>query len=58
MPPGVYERKPWMRTYGKAKFKREEIVKMWSEGMSVMEIARKLNFDPRTIRRVKNQGKA
>lgn len=53
MPIGKYERKPYMRTFGKALTQRSSVLRMAEDGVSSLEIARKLDMDVSTVKRLK-----
>lgn len=53
MPIGVYERQPYMKNYGKTNGKRELVLQLAQQGKSNLEIARILDVDPRTVKRLK-----
>ena len=53
VPIGKYERKPYMKTYGNALAKRHIVLRMVEEGKSTLEIARELDMDTSTVKRLK-----
>lgn len=49
MPPGVYERKPYMRTYGKTAGKRGEMLALRKSGVSITTIMRMYGVSAATV---------
>lgn len=56
MPIGKYERKAHMKTYGRTRSMRPQVLELKAQGKSTLEIARELEIDTSTVKRLNRAG--